>query len=1255
MDPKFLKEQEKIRALRFSPFSEAVGLGYGIHCVLAIAPHRIKKDDDDANAIEYYPNFASLMASNHIYVVRNFASKVSEFLLMSNRQMEDFGKQQEAKSIAVANDKKWPEKKHAKKHKKVNCLLNSDSFEEVIYFNLGYNRFVLDVDCPLDIPLDMSKVVENYGHEYTDVILPEMKRILYSNIYKFFEKEDPGIQLLACLLTSANRAMKYMEIINEVYVEDYGPKAIEFVVKSSIFDVNGEILDEIPKWSFHILTKNVLSSSRHISRMFALLTIYFMIATYLDAEVLVDSFTVTTVPQSFDEIWDSLIRQSRRHDAKRDEAKFLYSIIDLGLYSDTHNLRLAGSKKPNKEAYTDIITCDHTFMDSVVRPSFDDESDIRFYKVLLNERLSKEASRRGSKEYDVDSIEDEFIQNAIRAACLKYPEFEFRDIINGNDGSHTINFNRICASKKECEFCKKGRVHTNDNNLYMGIFRSPSGRFAACFCRKAREADPVNSHGICVYNERTESNSFDSRISNAIESATKDQFRGLYGQDDFDGPFDTLFTRYTEESSKKIKGLTFSNDITYIQASTGIGKTKAVGEYIKSLEKNCQVLAVSFRVALSYNLMDAFNKIAGEDTFVHYKASKDKIRTFDKLIIQVESFNRISSSAVKDNFVLVLDESESIISQLYSKLSDKENENMKMFLYLVGKAKKIIAVDAYMTVRTINVIQSIKRFYGKSPTTTMYRNIYKSHKRTKYFLTKDKNDWLGQLCYLLQEGERCVVAVNSKRDAQIINLAVTKIVKQRIEIGIYSSDTAESVKKEHFKDVNNYWDKYDLLIYTPTAGAGISFEKNHYDYLFGFFTSASCDAEACLQMLARVRNISSKRAFIYLDPNICARPLTRNEILTSFINNHESKMSYVRPDYYLDLNGRKMITESPETEIALTNLVMRNRSEADFVSRFTGILSVYAEDIQVLELDQHVHRQEYEKYREETSVKNAVDLVSAASLTKAQYIDLCSKSELNIDITADERLSMEKYGLCKLFNVDQANASDTTFKDYNKSTKKSQFINLCTVADTADLEYSLERMKHVLGAFEIAKLNKLHGELFKETKFSNCARVVSLVELLTLMGITTISGNSTVMLPEVYKTFVKKNRFRKDVQTLLLRIYDDNKLKLSLRPPADGVTYAVFVEFFKKFFTEICRNTFGLSVKYAVDDSMVIVHNINFDYQTDRKDRSMSASGVPKVMAFDYLNILYDGNRVVSKAYDSESDSEDDYEDEDEDDYESDE
>ena len=54
------------------------------------------------------------------------------------------------------------------------------------------------------------------------------------------------------------------------------------------------------------------------------------------------------------------------------------------------------------------------------------------------------------------------------------------------------------------------------------------------------------------------------------------------------------------------------------------------------------------------------------------------------------------------------------------------------------------------------------------------------------------------------------------------------------------------------------WNEYQLLIYTPTIAAGISFNEKYFDNPHCYFSNMSCWAELATQMIFRVRNSTCK-------------------------------------------------------------------------------------------------------------------------------------------------------------------------------------------------------------------------------------------------------------------------------------------------------------------------------------------------------------------------------------------------------------
>jgi len=76
------------------------------------------------------------------------------------------------------------------------------------------------------------------------------------------------------------------------------------------------------------------------------------------------------------------------------------------------------------------------------------------------------------------------------------------------------------------------------------------------------------------------------------------------------------------------------------------------------------------------------------------------------------------------------------------------------------------------------------------------------------------------------------------------------------------------IKSEDFADVKTAWADVDVLIYTGTLTAGISFELHQFHTFIGIFTKNSASALGFTQGLHRVRNFNDKEGHIYLEKQV---------------------------------------------------------------------------------------------------------------------------------------------------------------------------------------------------------------------------------------------------------------------------------------------------------------------------------------------------------------------------------------------------
>lgn len=84
-----------------------------------------------------------------------------------------------------------------------------------------------------------------------------------------------------------------------------------------------------------------------------------------------------------------------------------------------------------------------------------------------------------------------------------------------------------------------------------------------------------------------------------------------------------------------------------------------------------------------------------------------------------------------------------------------------------------------------------------------------------------------------------ITSVNKANE--IYTFLKTTLVDKKIML--YSSGSGD---KKDFENVNDRFVEYDVLIYTPTLTAGVSFDISHFDVMYCWFDVYSCSADVCV-------------------------------------------------------------------------------------------------------------------------------------------------------------------------------------------------------------------------------------------------------------------------------------------------------------------------------------------------------------------------------------------------------------------------
>lgn len=575
--------------------------------------------------------------------------------------------------------------------------------------------------------------------------------------------------------------------------------------------------------------------------------------------------------------------------------------VDWGVNKRIQNFRLVGCVKPGSSR---VLRCNDPLEDTVICPG-----DGTGAGPCLTELTIQEAGAVGNEVTD---------ENEKRILDMVIPHIGDAHTFRYRVGDLFV-FDRVRGS--HCAICNAD--HDRDNTMLANANNFGGVVTVSIKCRKSGPWIKVGEY----VSDRVPPGVEPARAwgVNAIDRAVADDKRLTTGK-----MFNTLASKnvYDEPSLRPFEFV----DTLCVNARMKMGKTKQLLDYmarnfIDGIDEKI-IRFLSFRQTFSANIKEKF------PTFVMYSDVKGPL-TQSKLIIQVESLHRVYIGGDFPD-LLILDECESIFEQFGSGLAKQSTPAFAAFQWLIKYSKHVVCMDAFLSDRTFTILKEMRPDFG-GPGTMYHRNVYKNGTEDKYLITNEHAEWLSGLYEDIENGLRVAVPISSLTQARVIFETIGKRFPDK-RVMIYSSETLISERKKHFADVNTYWAAYDVIIYTPTVSAGVSFEVAHFDKVYGYFIDSSCPVETCMQMLGRVRNVRLKEYVIYL-AGFGGRLPTTAEQLKAHVNKHRDNLMAAFDGAALTFeytaNGDIEYHHGAFYTIWLENLKIKNMSKNNFIGRFT--------------------------------------------------------------------------------------------------------------------------------------------------------------------------------------------------------------------------------------------------------------------------------------------------------------------------------
>lgn len=280
-----------------------------------------------------------------------------------------------------------------------------------------------------------------------------------------------------------------------------------------------------------------------------------------------------------------------------------------------------------------------------------------------------------------------------------------------------------------------------------------------------------------------------------------------------------------------------------IKSPYDTGKTE-LSKKIQLEFKPKRCLWITHRQSLTHDITGKFKEFG----FVSYF---DKEFMSDKLICQIESLEHIGRSGKVPKYDLViLDEIESLLNHYESSTIKYARDTFNLMEWILKISTKILALDGDFSNRSYDFLE----YFGKQK---IIENTYKNSTKD-FVLTKNKEIFDDLILKDLSEGKNIGICSMSSTIAEDYE----RRFKDTYSTIAHTSKSDDALKSQ-LKDINNLWNNYRVIIYSPTLESGVDFNREHVDKLYCVLSDKSTSQRAFLQMCSRIRKIREKKIYVY--------------------------------------------------------------------------------------------------------------------------------------------------------------------------------------------------------------------------------------------------------------------------------------------------------------------------------------------------------------------------------------------------------
>lgn len=290
----------------------------------------------------------------------------------------------------------------------------------------------------------------------------------------------------------------------------------------------------------------------------------------------------------------------------------------------------------------------------------------------------------------------------------------------------------------------------------------------------------------------------------------------------------------------------------------GGGKTFQTAEFLKINLPFCWIAPNRALAHNTYNRLEEANiNISHYDKFKTKDKKNGCLKDETNLIIVANSLHYLQD---KTYDILVIDEIETLIDKWFGNFMQNKKENWNVFLNIIRNAKKVILLDAFITTKTLNLINAIES-NSKDENIIIFERQHEPTTRTINYIA-DFEKMIQNIIEDLKNGLKLFIFYPYKNQSKMYenvismdNLYKMLTEKTGTEGIFYNADIDDKIKVG-LKNVNTAWGDKKFIITNSIITCGVNYEKEDFDKEYLFISSFSIPRDI-IQVSYRPRFLSS--------------------------------------------------------------------------------------------------------------------------------------------------------------------------------------------------------------------------------------------------------------------------------------------------------------------------------------------------------------------------------------------------------------